>query len=162
VNENTGKSTQSIEGRFPMTLLDSRYFPAESSSTVRSQPGLWRPHTAADLSSPVPYRSSLIPIFHRMQNLLDDAVQDRPLIGPLTSMSALRAEYGGSKSFLDQIDYLISQGYVSIRRARGDGDCFYRCELEPSTPIRLGHHRCVIFLVDHSSQLLRSGSSNNF
>jgi len=61
------------------------------------------------------------------QNLLDDAVPDRPLIGPLTSMSTLRAEYeGGSRSFIDQIDYLILQGYVSIRRARGDGDCFYR------------------------------------
>jgi len=33
---------------------------------------------------------------------------------------------GGSRSFVDQVDYLISQGYVSIRRARGDGDCFYR------------------------------------
>jgi len=42
-------------------------------------------------------------------------------------MSTLRVEYeGGSKSFVDQIDYLISQEYVSIRRARGDGDCFYR------------------------------------
>ncbi|KAF9649555.1 cysteine proteinase [Thelephora ganbajun] len=61
------------------------------------------------------------------QNLLDDAVPDQPLIGPLTSMSTLRAEYKeGSRSFVDQIDYLISQGYVSIRRARGDGDCFYR------------------------------------
>jgi len=72
-----------------------------------------------------------------MQNLLDDAVPDRPLIGPLTSMSALRTEYeGGSKSFVDQIDYLISQEYVSIRRARGDGDCFYRCKLQPVVRIR--------------------------
>jgi len=42
-------------------------------------------------------------------------------------MSTLRAEYEGSSgSFEAQIDYLISQGYVSVRRARGDGDCFYR------------------------------------
>ena len=72
-----------------------------------------------------------------MQTLLDDAVPNIPLIGPLALMSALRAEYeGGSRSFVDQIDYLISQGYVSVRRARGDGDCFYRCELQPGTPIR--------------------------
>jgi len=61
------------------------------------------------------------------QNLLDDAIPDRPLIGPLSSMSTLRAEYeGGSRSFVDQINYLTSQGYASVRRARGDGDCFYR------------------------------------
>lgn len=65
-------------------------------------------------------------------------------------MSALRAEYeGGSRSFVDQIDYLISQGYVSIRRARGDGDCFYRCELQRACTLELGYHHCVRFLIDH-------------
>ena len=82
---------------------------------------------------PIPHRRFSIEarLSFIAQNLLDDAVPDRPLIGPLTSMSALRGEYqGGSRSFVDQIDFLISQGYVSIRRARGDGDCFYRCELQ--------------------------------
>jgi hypothetical protein len=113
-----------------VTLLDPRYLPTDSSSTVRSQPGPWRSHITADLSSsPVPPWRSLIFIFHRVQNLLDDAVPDLPLIGPLSSLSALRTEYeGGSRSFVNQIDFLISQGYVSVRRARGDGDCFYRCE----------------------------------
>lgn len=67
-------------------------------------------------------------------------------------MSKLRTEYeGGSRSFVDQIDYLISQGYVSVRRARGDGDCFYRCELQLARPIRLGYCRCVIVLINHGS-----------
>ncbi|KAF9784665.1 cysteine proteinase [Thelephora terrestris] len=61
------------------------------------------------------------------QNLLEDAVPNIPLIGPLSSISTLRAEYEeGSRSFVNQVDYLASQGYLSVRRARGDGDCFYR------------------------------------
>ncbi|KAI6102850.1 peptidase C65 Otubain-domain-containing protein [Pisolithus sp. B1] len=39
----------------------------------------------------------------------------------------LRAEYeNGSASFVAQIDDLIRQGFTSIIRTRGDGDCFYR------------------------------------
>ncbi|KAI8972593.1 cysteine proteinase [Trametes punicea] len=42
-------------------------------------------------------------------------------------MTTLRAEYeNGSQSFVKQIDGLMSQGWIGIRRARGDGDCFYR------------------------------------
>ena len=42
----------------------------------------------------------------------------------------LREEYesGASSTFVMQIDYLKGQGYSHIRRTRGDGDCFYRCE----------------------------------
>lgn len=44
-------------------------------------------------------------------------------------MAALRAEYeGGSEAFVSQIDWLTSRGYIGVRRARGDGDCFYRCQ----------------------------------
>lgn len=51
-------------------------------------------------------------------------------------MTVLRAEYeDGSRSFVNQIDYLVSQGYVSVRRARGDGDCFYRCESQLGKPL---------------------------
>jgi len=42
-------------------------------------------------------------------------------------MSVLRAEYeNGSRAFVEQIDWLRSRGYIGIRRAKGDGDCFYR------------------------------------
>ncbi|KAJ3937698.1 MAG: peptidase C65 Otubain-domain-containing protein [Lentinula lateritia] len=62
------------------------------------------------------------------QNLLDlTADVQRPLIANVAPISELRAEYeNGSPSFVQQIDYLQSQGYSSIIRARGDGDCFYR------------------------------------
>jgi len=42
-------------------------------------------------------------------------------------MHALRAEYeGGSQLFVKQIDWLMANGWIGIRRTRGDGDCFYR------------------------------------
>jgi len=45
----------------------------------------------------------------------------------VSPMSALRSEYeNGSAMFLKQIDWLVANGYNSIRRTRGDGDCFYR------------------------------------
>ncbi|KAJ3972454.1 cysteine proteinase [Lentinula raphanica] len=67
-------------------------------------------------------------IYELNQNLLDlTSDVQRPLIAALTPISELRAEYeNGSPAFVKQIDYLQSQGYSSIRRTRGDGDCFYR------------------------------------
>ncbi|KAI0772483.1 cysteine proteinase [Trametes elegans] len=42
-------------------------------------------------------------------------------------MTTLRAEYeNGSQTFVKQIDWLMEQGWIGIRRTRGDGDCFYR------------------------------------
>ncbi|KAI0316959.1 cysteine proteinase [Amylostereum chailletii] len=61
--------------------------------------------------------------------LQDSTVEStyRPLIATVAPMDVLRAEYeDGSPSFVKQIDYLKSLGYLGIRRARGDGDCFYR------------------------------------
>ncbi|OJT14251.1 Ubiquitin thioesterase otubain-like [Trametes pubescens] len=54
-------------------------------------------------------------------------VEDRPLISQLVPMTNLREEYeNGSQTFVMQIDWLMKQGWVGIRRTRGDGDCFYR------------------------------------
>jgi len=51
----------------------------------------------------------------------------RPLISELVSLSDLRAEYENeSGMFVQQIDWLRDNGYSSLRRTRGDGDCFYR------------------------------------
>jgi len=73
--------------------------------------------------------SSLSPLeLHQLtQNLLDESASERPLVGDLVPLSALREEYErGSGSFVAQIDYLEKQGFTGARRARGDGDCFYR------------------------------------
>ena len=66
-------------------------------------------------------------LYERNQRLLDESIPDVPLVSDLLPMEALRAEYeNGSASFRSQIDWLVGQGYTGIRRARGDGDCFYR------------------------------------
>ncbi|KIK23703.1 hypothetical protein PISMIDRAFT_100055, partial [Pisolithus microcarpus 441] len=52
---------------------------------------------------------------------------ERPLMSEPAPISALRTEYeNGSSSFVAQIDDLVRQGFTSIIRTRGDGDCFYR------------------------------------
>jgi hypothetical protein len=64
------------------------------------------------------------------QSALDDAVPKRDLIGKIQPMKVLREEYeGGSASFVKQIDFITSKGFVGVRRSRGDGNCFYRCKL---------------------------------
>lgn len=61
-----------------------------------------------------------------LQKMLDElshGSQDAPpppLVGEVTSMRELRAEYErGSPSFVQQIDWLVSRGYNRIRRTRG-------------------------------------------
>jgi len=66
-------------------------------------------------------------LYEMNQNLYDDSIPNRPLIDQIVPMSVLRAEYeNGSASFVQQIDWLTNNGFDSIRRTRGDGDCFYR------------------------------------
>ena len=55
-----------------------------------------------------------------MQQLFDESIPQRPLMDVLSPMSALRSEYeNGSTMFLKQIDWLVANGYNSIRRTRG-------------------------------------------
>lgn len=52
--------------------------------------------------------------------MIVDSVDSRPLIDEISPMTELRKEYeNGSTSFVAQIDWLTSQGFDSIRRARG-------------------------------------------
>ncbi|RXW18483.1 hypothetical protein EST38_g7372 [Candolleomyces aberdarensis] len=61
------------------------------------------------------------------QKLLNESIPDVPPVSELAPMSVLRVEYErGSQLFLSQIDWLTGQGYTHFRRAKGDGDCFYR------------------------------------
>jgi hypothetical protein len=54
------------------------------------------------------------------KSLYDDSIPARPLIDQIVPMSVLRAEYeNGSASFVQQIDWLINNGFDSIRRTRG-------------------------------------------
>ncbi|KAK7440041.1 hypothetical protein VKT23_017292 [Stygiomarasmius scandens] len=67
-------------------------------------------------------------VYELNQNLLNETADvNRPLIDQVLPISELRAEYErGSPAFVKQIDWLKERGFQKIRRARGDGDCFYR------------------------------------
>jgi ubiquitin thioesterase protein OTUB1 len=81
-------------------------------------------HRSTDLATLTPQQ-----IHELNQNMLNEVSDTfRPLISDVTSISVLRDEYQ-STSFTSQIDSLQSKGYNGILRTRGDGDCFYRCEL---------------------------------
>ena len=55
---------------------------------------------------------------------------NEPLISSPVPLLVIRQEYqSGSAQVLKKLDYLQSQGWDQVWRARGDGDCFYRCEL---------------------------------
>lgn len=42
----------------------------------------------------------------------------------------IREEYkNGSPQVLKKLDWLQQHGWDQVWRARGDGDCFYRCKL---------------------------------
>lgn len=60
------------------------------------------------------------------QEIKDHDANSVPLIGELQEISALAEEYmHGSKVFLQKIDGLKAK-FKSLRRSRGDGNCFYR------------------------------------
>jgi len=64
-------------------------------------------------------------IFSLTQNLKDQQIAAHPLVAPTVPLTGLRSEYA-SPTYLAQIDWLSSHGWTGLRRARGDGDCFYR------------------------------------
>ncbi|KAJ3502818.1 hypothetical protein NMY22_g18455 [Coprinellus aureogranulatus] len=70
---------------------------------------------------------SVSEMYDMNQRLLNESIPDVVPVSELAPMAALRAEYeNGSQLFLSQIDWLVGQGYTHFRRAKGDGDCFYR------------------------------------
>ncbi|OBZ74856.1 Ubiquitin thioesterase otubain-like protein [Grifola frondosa] len=92
--------------------------------------------------------SALTPVqlFELNQGLFDETVPERPLIAPLAPMQSLRAEYeGGSVVFVKQIDWLIKNGFIGIRRAKGDAVTSAISVLEASQPMleEVGFQRLV-------------------
>ncbi|GAA5980449.1 hypothetical protein JCM11641_003398 [Rhodosporidiobolus odoratus] len=58
--------------------------------------------------------------------LKDSQAQLRPLVGPLEGLEALEEEYEPGSVFRRKVERLRNDGWASVRRCRGDGDCFYR------------------------------------
>ncbi|KAB5590014.1 Peptidase C65 otubain protein [Ceratobasidium theobromae] len=90
-------------------------------------------------------------IFALTQNIKSEEASRRPLISPISPLAELRAEFspygdantlgagisdyeGPNANVLRKIDWLQTHGgWKAIRRTRGDGDCFYRCEYKLPT-----------------------------
>ncbi|KAN0065574.1 hypothetical protein ACQY0O_001439 [Thecaphora frezii] len=61
------------------------------------------------------------------QSLRDEQMREQPLISHVEPFEMLEAEYQENPAFLAKIRWLKHNAhFVGIRRARGDGDCFYR------------------------------------
>lgn len=53
----------------------------------------------------------------------------QPLITSPVPISHIKKEYlRGSPQVLRKLEWLEENGWNQVWRARGDGDCFYRCE----------------------------------
>ncbi|KAF8841024.1 cysteine proteinase [Paxillus ammoniavirescens] len=65
---------------------------------------------------------------HEMnQKLLEESIgAEGPLISRPEDISVLQHEYFDLPNFVAQINTLSNQGYKTIIRVKGDGDCFYR------------------------------------
>ena len=61
------------------------------------------------------------------QKLRDEQTGNQPLISSVEPIEYLEKEYEGNDGFLGKIHWLKQHaGFIGIRRAKGDGDCFYR------------------------------------
>jgi len=76
-----------------------------------------------------PSLTLLNPSSHPSILLSEEVRASAPLIGPIQSLSTLEAEYAASGPagavFVHKIRGLAPT-YAALRRARGDGNCFYR------------------------------------
>ncbi|TFK74142.1 cysteine proteinase [Pluteus cervinus] len=62
-----------------------------------------------------------------MLNSINDTTSQRALMASeLTPLSVLREDFDRESVFQKQLDFLQKNGFSSVRRVRGDGDCFYR------------------------------------
>lgn len=61
------------------------------------------------------------------EKLRAESNADQPLISSVEPIEVLEKEYASNDAFLGKIRWLRDQaGFIGIRRAKGDGDCFYR------------------------------------
>lgn len=62
----------------------------------------------------------------------------KPLVSTPVPLSVIREEYvKGSQQIVKKLDYLQENGWDQVWRARGDGDCFYRCKPIANSPLQM-------------------------
>ena len=61
------------------------------------------------------------------EKLRAESTAHQPLISSVEPIEVLEKEYADNPAFLGKIKFLKQElGFIGIRRAKGDGDCFYR------------------------------------
>ncbi|CDR99061.1 uncharacterized protein SPSC_05461 [Sporisorium scitamineum] len=61
------------------------------------------------------------------EKLKAESTSGQPLISSVEPIEVLQHEYANNDAFLGKIKWLKDEaGFIGIRRAKGDGDCFYR------------------------------------
>ncbi|EPQ30629.1 uncharacterized protein PFL1_01530 [Pseudozyma flocculosa PF-1] len=61
------------------------------------------------------------------QKLRDEQTANQPLISEVQPIEVLLEEYADNDGFIGKIKWLRDEGrFIGLRRAKGDGDCFYR------------------------------------
>lgn len=61
------------------------------------------------------------------EKLKSESTSHQPLISHIEPIEVLEHEYSSNEPFLGKIRWLRDEaGFIGIRRAKGDGDCFYR------------------------------------
>ncbi|TFK17536.1 cysteine proteinase [Coprinopsis marcescibilis] len=101
--------------------------PSTSSNLNKPIPSLMTQLTQEQTTEAQLKEYSTAEVYDKNQQLYHESIPDVPIVSVLSPISLLREEYEkGSQAFVKQIDWLKEQGYTRIRRARGDGDCFYR------------------------------------
>ncbi|KAJ1019945.1 hypothetical protein NDA16_004226 [Ustilago loliicola] len=61
------------------------------------------------------------------EKLKAESTSGQPLISSVEPIEVLEHEYANNEAFLGKIKWLRDEaGFIGIRRAKGDGDCFYR------------------------------------
>ncbi|KAH8929403.1 cysteine proteinase [Atractiella rhizophila] len=95
------------------------------------------------------------------QEIKDSEARQNPLVGKLEPLKNLEKEYErGTQVFQQKIKWLEGKGWKSVRRLRGDGDCFYRAfaylyvtnlSLHPNLiPLALSHISSLLPLLDQA------------
>ncbi|KPV72020.1 uncharacterized protein RHOBADRAFT_56156 [Rhodotorula graminis WP1] len=92
------------------------------------------------------------------QELKESEASKRPLVGPLEPLDHLAQEFPPDSLYRNKVSRLQSDGWSGIRRARGDGDCFYRsfifALLEAYLPLHPSHAAHLLTKVESLLPLL--------
>ncbi|KAJ1961519.1 hypothetical protein IWQ62_003837 [Dispira parvispora] len=65
-------------------------------------------------------------ILHYEQEVKESHANQRPLVGEREALVELALEYQPDSPFRTQLEYLQTTTFGSVRRTRGDGNCFFR------------------------------------